>query len=137
MRAPIMIVGSLAGAMTVAASGGAAANSLRTWPGALEEERAFAEWAAVPLSVARYHIRGPNRHVSERPTIGEMLALRRAAQRVVELTEMLLLSIVPITGGRIGPLKFALIMAGAQCKTVSWSTWRSAPFAQDKGSVYK
>jgi len=79
---------------------------------ALDEERAFAEWAAVPLSVARYHIRGPNRHVSERPTIGEMLALRRAAQRVVELTEMLLLSIVPITGGRIGPLKFALIMAG-------------------------
>jgi eukaryotic-like serine/threonine-protein kinase len=41
-----------------------------------------------------------------------MLALRRAAQRVVELTEMLLLSIVPITGGRIGPLKFALVMAG-------------------------
>ena len=66
----------------------------------------------MPLSVARYHIRGPNRHVSERPTILEMLALRRAAQRVVELTEMLLLSIVPITGGRIGPLKFALIMAG-------------------------
>jgi len=79
---------------------------------ALDDERAFAEWAGVPLSVARYHIRGPNRHVSERPTIGEMLALRRAAQRVVELTEMLLLSIVPITGGRIGPLKFALIMAG-------------------------
>lgn len=79
---------------------------------ALEEERAFAEWAGVPLSVARYHIRGPNRHVSERPTIGEMLALRRAAQRVVELTEMLLLSIVPITGGRIGPLKFALVMGG-------------------------
>jgi serine/threonine-protein kinase len=41
-----------------------------------------------------------------------MLALRRAAQRVVELTEMLVLSIVPITGGRIGPLKFAIVMTG-------------------------
>ncbi|HEY4157527.1 MAG TPA: FHA domain-containing serine/threonine-protein kinase, partial [Polyangiaceae bacterium] len=79
---------------------------------ALEDERAFAEWANLPMSVARYHIRGPNRHVSERPTILEMLALRRAAQRVVELTEMLLLSIVPITGGRIGPLKFAIVMTG-------------------------
>ncbi|HEY2405139.1 MAG TPA: FHA domain-containing serine/threonine-protein kinase [Polyangiaceae bacterium] len=79
---------------------------------ALDDERAFAEWANLPMSVARYHIRGPNRHVSERPTILEMLALRRAAQRVVELTEMLLLSIVPITGGRIGPLKFAIVMTG-------------------------
>jgi serine/threonine-protein kinase len=79
---------------------------------ALEEERSFAEWANVPLSVARYHIRGPNRHVSDRPTILEMLALRRAAQRVLELTEVLLLSIVPLTGGRIGPLKFAVAMTG-------------------------
>jgi hypothetical protein len=78
----------------------------------LEDDAAFAEWDGVPLSVARYHIRGPNRHVSERPTILEMLALRRAAQRVVELTEMLLLSIVPVTGGRTGPLKFAVAMTG-------------------------
>jgi serine/threonine-protein kinase len=41
-----------------------------------------------------------------------MLALRRAAQRVVELTEMLLLCLVPVTGGRTGPLKFALAMTG-------------------------
>lgn len=41
-----------------------------------------------------------------------MLALRRAAQRVLELTEMLLLSIVPATAGRIGPLKFAVVMSG-------------------------
>ncbi|HEY3236141.1 MAG TPA: protein kinase [Polyangiaceae bacterium] len=79
---------------------------------ALEEERGFAEWNNVSLSVACYHIRGPTRHVSERPTISEMLALRRAAQRVVELTEMLLLSIVPVTGGRIAPLKFAIAMTG-------------------------
>ena len=46
------------------------------------------------MSVARYELRGPNRLVSERPTILEMLALRRAAQRVVELTEMLLLSLI-------------------------------------------
>ncbi|HEY3496983.1 MAG TPA: FHA domain-containing serine/threonine-protein kinase, partial [Polyangiaceae bacterium] len=79
---------------------------------ALEDDRAFAEWSGVPLSVARYQVRGPNRHVSDRPAILEMLALRRAAQRVVELTEMLLLSLVPVTGGRTGPLKFAVAMTG-------------------------
>lgn len=79
---------------------------------ALEDDRAFSEWAGTPLSVARYQIRGPNRHVSDRPAILEMLALRRAAQRVVELTEMLLLSLVPVTGGRTGPLRFAIAMTG-------------------------
>ncbi len=78
----------------------------------LEDDRAFAEWSAAPLSIARYQVRGPNRHVSDRPAILEMLALRRAAQRVVELTEMLLLSLVPVTGGRTGPLKFAIAMTG-------------------------
>lgn len=79
---------------------------------ALEEELAFAEWSQNHLSVARFHVRSANRSASERPTILEMLALRRAAQRVVELTEMLLLSIVPMTGGRTGPLKFATVMTG-------------------------
>lgn len=79
---------------------------------AVEDERAYAEWANSSLAIARYHIRGPNRHVSERPTILEMLALRRAAQRVLELTEMLLLSLVPATAGRTGPLKFAVAMTG-------------------------
>lgn len=78
----------------------------------LQDDMAFAAWNQTTLSVARYHIRGPNRHVSDRPTILEMLALRRAAQRVVELTEVLLLSIVPVTAGRIGPLKFAVAMTG-------------------------
>jgi serine/threonine-protein kinase len=41
-----------------------------------------------------------------------MLALKRAAQRVLELTEMLLLSMVPATVGRTGPLKFAIAMSG-------------------------
>jgi serine/threonine-protein kinase len=41
-----------------------------------------------------------------------MLALRRAAQRVVELTEMLLLSLSPAVAGRTGPLKFAVAMVG-------------------------
>ena len=41
-----------------------------------------------------------------------MLALRRSAQRVIELTEVLLLSIVPVTAGRIAPLKFAVTMTG-------------------------
>jgi serine/threonine-protein kinase len=78
----------------------------------MEDDRAFGEWSGVPLTIARYQIRGPNRHVSDRPAILEMLALRRAAQRVVELTEMLLLSLVPVTGGRTGPLKFAIAMTG-------------------------
>jgi serine/threonine-protein kinase len=78
----------------------------------VQDDCAFATWNNVSLSVARYHVRGPNRNVSDRPTILEMLALRRAAQRVVELTEVLLLSIIPVTSGRIGPLKFALAMTG-------------------------
>jgi len=79
---------------------------------ALEEEIAFAEWSNNHLAMANYQVRSPNRHVSDRPTILEMLALRRAAQRVMELTEMLLLSIVPVTGGRIGPLRFSILMTG-------------------------
>src|SRR5690606_19634592 len=79
---------------------------------ALEEELAYAEWSNNHLTVARYHVRSPTRHVSDRPTIIEMLALRRAAQRVADLTEMLLLSIVPVIGGRTGPLKFAIAMTG-------------------------
>jgi serine/threonine-protein kinase len=42
----------------------------------------------------------------------KMLALRRAAQRVVELTEMLLLSLSPVVAGRFGPLRFAVAMTG-------------------------
>lgn len=79
---------------------------------AIDEEGYFADWAEVPIQVARYELRGPNQQVSERPTILEMLALRRAAQRVVELTEMLLLSLIPVVAGRTGPLKFAVSMVG-------------------------
>ena len=57
-------------------------------------------------TIARYELRGPNRLVSDRPTILEMLALRRAATRVVELTDMLLLSLIAVTAGRTGPLRF-------------------------------
>lgn len=81
---------------------------------ALQDEVEYADWTNVPVSLARYHVRGPNRQVSDRPTILEMLALRRAAQRVVELTEMLLMSIVPVTVGRTAPLKFAVAMTGAK-----------------------
>jgi serine/threonine-protein kinase len=79
---------------------------------AIDEEGFFADWAEAPMQVARYELRGPNRQVSERPTILEMLALRRAAQRVIELTEMLLLSLTPVVAGRTGPLKFVLSMVG-------------------------
>ena len=79
---------------------------------AIDEEGNFADWAEAPMQVARYELRGPNRQVSERPTILEMLALRRAAQRIVELTEMLLLSLTPVVSGRTGPLKFVVSMVG-------------------------
>ncbi|MCA9588803.1 MAG: protein kinase [Myxococcales bacterium] len=78
----------------------------------LEEEAAFGEWIEQPLSIARYEIRGPNRLVSDRPTILEMLALRRTATRVVELTDMLLLSLIAVTAGKTGPLRFAVAMVG-------------------------
>jgi serine/threonine-protein kinase len=64
------------------------------------------------MVVARYELRSANRIASERPTILEMLALRKAAQRVVELTEVLLLSMSPVVAGRTGPLKFAVAMTG-------------------------
>ncbi len=79
---------------------------------ALQEELEFARWYNTALSVARYQISSPQRPPGQRPTILEMLALRRAAQRVIELTEMLLLSIVPVTAGRTGPLGFAVAMTG-------------------------
>lgn len=84
----------------------------------LHDECAFATWTSVPLCVARYAIRGPARTVSSRPTILEMLALRRVAQRIVELTEMMLFSIVPVTAGVLGPLSIAVAMVGpspAEC----------------------
>ncbi len=79
---------------------------------ALDEEAGFAEWVDSPLHVARYEIRGPNRLVSDCPTILEMLALRRAATRVVELTDMLLLSLIAVVAGKTGPLRFAVAMVG-------------------------
>src|ERR1700754_4364862 len=79
---------------------------------ALDEEAAYSEWIEQPLSIARYEIRAPNRLVSHRPTILEMLAFRRAATRVIELTDMLLLSLIAVTAGRTGPLRFAVCMTG-------------------------
>lgn len=79
---------------------------------ATREELDFAEWDAVPVHLAVYEIRSPNHLVTDRPTILEMLALRRAAQRVIELTEVLLLSIIPVTAGQLGPLSFGVVMTG-------------------------
>jgi serine/threonine-protein kinase len=79
---------------------------------ALDEEAEFGEWVDQSVTVARYELRGANRVVSDRPTILEMLALRRAATRVVELTDMLLLSLIAVTAGRTGPLRFVVVMVG-------------------------
>ncbi|MEM6790420.1 MAG: FHA domain-containing serine/threonine-protein kinase [Myxococcota bacterium] len=79
---------------------------------AIANECAFAEWYEAPMQVARYEMRGPNRQVSDRPTILEMLALRRAADRVIELTELASTSLLPVVAGRTGPLKFVVSMVG-------------------------
>ena len=98
---------------------------------AIDEDGLFGDWSEAPMQVARYELRGPNRQVSERPTILEMLALRRAAQRVVELTEMLLLSLTPVVAGRTGPLKFVVSMVGptklAKRNTVTLTSGRRRP----------
>lgn len=78
----------------------------------ITSECQFAEWYEAPMQVARYELRGPNRQVSDRPTILEMLALRRAAGRVIELTEVLTTGLLPVRGGRTGPLKFIVSMVG-------------------------
>ena len=64
------------------------------------------------VALATYEISSANRSPHDRPTILEMLALRRAAQRVAELTEVLLLSMVPVTAGRTEALKFMVAMTG-------------------------
>jgi eukaryotic-like serine/threonine-protein kinase len=79
---------------------------------ALNEEVAFAKWTGSSVSLARYQIRGPTRSDSERPTILEMLALRRVATRIVELTEMMMIAMIPAVSGRTGHLKFAVGMMG-------------------------
>lgn len=79
---------------------------------AIASDCEFAEWVDAPMQVARYELRGPNRQVSDRPTILEMLAMRRAAGRVLELTELLLTSLMPVVAGRTGPLKFIVSMVG-------------------------
>src|SRR5262249_34432116 len=54
---------------------------------ALDEESAYSEWIEQPLSIARYEIRGPNRPVSDPPTLLAMLTFRRAATRVSPSTQ--------------------------------------------------
>jgi serine/threonine-protein kinase len=79
---------------------------------AVDDECAFARWMSVPMCVAKYRIQGPGRSVTSRPTIPEMLAMRRVAQRVVELTEMMLFSIVSVVAGTTANLGFAVVMIG-------------------------
>ena len=101
-----------AGLPAASATASPACSSATSMLKALDEEAAFSDWVEAPLTVARYELRGPNRLVSDRPTILEMLALRRTATRVVELTDMLLLSLIAVTAGRTGPLRFCVAMVG-------------------------
>src|SRR5690606_34195154 len=79
---------------------------------ALAEEVAFAKWPGSSAPRRRSRTGGPTRAASERPTILEMLALRRVATRIVELTEMMMIAMIPAVAGRTGHLKFAIGMMG-------------------------
>ncbi|MEP7127164.1 MAG: FHA domain-containing protein, partial [Byssovorax sp.] len=83
---------------------------------ALIEECLFSDWAEQPLSVARYDITTPKEAATERPTITELLGLRQAATRVVEVMDGLLLSLIAVTAGRTGPRSFAVILIGPKLK---------------------
>jgi serine/threonine-protein kinase len=83
---------------------------------ALIEECLFSDWAEQPLSVARYDISTPKEAATERPTITELLGLRQAATRVVEVMDGLLLSLIAVTAGRTGPRSFAVILIGPKLK---------------------
>ena len=82
----------------------------------LIEECLFSDWAEQPLSVARYDISTPREAPTERPTITELLGLRQAATRVVEVMDGLLLSLIAVTAGRTGPRSFAVILIGPKLK---------------------
>jgi serine/threonine-protein kinase len=85
---------------------------------ATAEEIGFADWDGIPVHLAIYEIKSTGHVTSDRPTILEMLALRRAAQRVMELTEVLLLSIIPVTAGLTAPLSFGVVMTGPSTEEV-------------------
>ena len=83
---------------------------------ALEEECRFSEWAEQPLCVARFEIRTPREPAWDRPTITELLGLRQAATRAIEVMEGLLLSLIAVTAGRTGALRFAVILIGPKLR---------------------
>jgi eukaryotic-like serine/threonine-protein kinase len=83
---------------------------------ALIEECLFSDWAEQPLSVARFEITTPREAPTERPTISELLGLRQAATRVVEVIDGLMLALIASTAGRTGPRSFAVIVIGPKLK---------------------
>jgi serine/threonine-protein kinase len=79
---------------------------------ALDEDGQFSDWYEAPMHVCRYELRAGKQPVSLRPTIGDLLALRQAARRAVEITEMRLPSLAPVVAGRTGPLEFVISLVG-------------------------
>jgi serine/threonine-protein kinase len=79
---------------------------------AIDEDGLFAEWADAPMQVVTFELRGPSRHTGGRPTILELLALRKSARQVIEVTEMQLLSLTPTVAGRTGLLRFSVSIVG-------------------------
>jgi serine/threonine-protein kinase len=78
---------------------------------ALDEDGLLAEWAGLPMQVARFRLR-PLPGAPAPSAIMEMLEMRRAARRAIDQTELLLLSLVPLVSGRVAPLDFVASIVG-------------------------
>ncbi len=78
----------------------------------LDEECRFSDWIDVQIQVAKYELRRVDPTDGEKPTILEMMVFRRVAQKIVEMTELLLLSLTPVVAGLTGNLQFAIAMVG-------------------------
>ncbi|MCC6551825.1 MAG: protein kinase [Polyangiaceae bacterium] len=79
---------------------------------AIDEDGLFADWAEVPMHIGTFELRGPSHHSGGRPTILELLALRKAVRLVLETAEAQLLSLTPAVAGRTGLLRFSLSIVG-------------------------
>jgi serine/threonine-protein kinase len=96
----------------------------------IDEDDQFCAWYEAPMQVCRFALLGPGRQAGDRPSTRELLALRKAAQRVVELTEMRFPSIAPVVAGRTGPRAFVVSMVGPTVDEARLVVQQIAPHAQ-------
>lgn len=66
----------------------------------MEQDARFSDWSDIPMVRATFRVDSRLARKDERPSILELLALRRVARRVVELTHNFLLATRPVVAGR-------------------------------------